>query len=272
MHLEEIVNRYISLGYNFIDAQSKVCQDIILTKLANSKFSKHITVKGGVVMHNISNDIRRATRDLDLDFIRYSLENDAIIEFINILNNTDDKIRIEIIGKIKSLHQQDYDGKRINIELFDESGYSLVTKIDLGVHKLFDIEQDEYCFDFNIIGKNINLLINSCEQIFAEKLKSLLKLGARSTRYKDLFDFYYLINDKKIDKAKLLIYIDILIIQDVTMRENNMGEIVARLKSIFYSTRYNRYLSDPKVNWLNISVQEAIVSVIDFLDGISVTV
>ena len=64
--------------YEYADAESKVAQDIILLLLSGSKYSKNITIKGGVVMHNISHDKRRATRDLDLDFIKYSLDDSSI--------------------------------------------------------------------------------------------------------------------------------------------------------------------------------------------------
>lgn len=47
-----------------------------------STYFKNVTIKGGVVMHSISNDKRRATRDIDLDFIKYSLDDSSIINFI----------------------------------------------------------------------------------------------------------------------------------------------------------------------------------------------
>lgn len=65
--------------------------------------------------------------------------------------------------------------------------------MDIGVHKHLDIKQDKYLFDYNLFDDGFTLLINSPEQIFTEKLKSLLKFGITSTRYKDIFDFYYLI-------------------------------------------------------------------------------
>ena len=170
MNIEELVHNYLKSGYGIIDAESKVCQDIILLKIANSKFSKNITIKGGVVIHSISNDLRRATRDLDLDFIKYSLEDNSISDSIKLIIT---KIKMVIVGEIKDLHHQDYDGKRVNIELYDEYGNKLKTKLDIGVHKHFDIEQDEYCFDLAVINRNANLLINSKEQIFVEKIKSL---------------------------------------------------------------------------------------------------
>ena len=219
-------------------------------------------------MHSISKDLRRATRDMDLDFIKYSLEDNSIIRFIDELSNVDDGIKIKIDGEIKELHHQDYDGKRVNIELFDKYGNKLKTKLDIGVHKLLDIKQDEYCFDLSIINKNANLLINSKEQIFVEKIKSLLKLGFRSTRYKDLFDFYYLINRTELDKEKLMNCFNILIFKDETMRENNIKDVVNRLQMTFNSNAYRNHLSNPKNNWLDITVDDAIMSVLKYIKSL----
>lgn len=219
-------------------------------------------------MHSISKDMRRATRDMDLDFIKYSLEDNSIIRFIEELSNVDDGIKIEIDGEIKELHHQDYDGKRVNIELFDKYGNKLKTKLDIGVHKLLDIKQDEYCFDLSIINQNANLLINSKEQIFVEKIKSLLKLGFRSTRYKDLFDFYYLINKTELDKEKLMNCFNILIFKDETMRESNIEDVVNRLQMTFNSNAYRNHLSNPKNNWLDITVDDAIMSVLKYIKSL----
>lgn len=219
-------------------------------------------------MHSISKDLRRATRDMDLDFIKYSLEDNSIIRFIEALSNVDDGIKIEIDGEIKELHHQDYDGKRVNIELFDKYGNKLKTKLDIGVHKLLDIKQDEYCFDLSIINQNANLLINSKEQIFVEKIKSLLKLGFRSTRYKDLFDFYYLINRTELDKEKLMNCFNILIFKDETMRESNIEDVVNRLQMTFNSNAYRNHLSNPKNNWLDITVDDAIMSVLKYIKSL----
>lgn len=106
-----------------------------------------------------------------MDFIKYSLEDTSIINFINTINATMKDISIEVIGKIKPLHHQDYDGKRVLIKLNDRNNNYIESKIDIGVEKNFDIEQEEYSFNLDIIGGKVNLLINSKEQIFCEKLK-----------------------------------------------------------------------------------------------------
>lgn len=268
MNIENLVKKYIEKGYNRQDAESKVAQDIILIKVSKSKYSKNITVKGGVVMHNLSDNIRRATRDLDLDFIKYSLADQSIIKFINTLNELDDDIKIEVIGKIRALHHQDYDGKRVLIKLTDKAENSLSTKLDIGVHKLFEIEQDMYCFNFELANENANLLINSKEQIFCEKLKSLLKLGVASTRYKDIYDFYYLINVIKLDKEKLKKCLNTLIFNDVKMREKSVIDILKRLQTILSFKAYRDNLNNPKVNWLDISTDDAIKNVLTYISNI----
>ena len=122
---------------------TKVCQDILLAKISKSALNRNITIKGGVVMHNISKDSRRATRDLDLDFIKYSLDDESIKNFIEKLNYPQTDISINIIGKIEALSHQDYNGKRVYIEVKDKKHNKIETKLDIGVHKNFDIEQDE---------------------------------------------------------------------------------------------------------------------------------
>lgn len=269
MNLNDLIQKYIANGYDEPDAVAKVCQDVVLLKLDKSKFKNHITIKDGVVLHSISKDKRRATRDMDLDFIKYSLDDENIKMLIDKLNSVDDGIRINIIGGITKLHHQDYDGKRVNIRLVDKFENIINSKLDIGVHKEFDIEQDDYCFDMNIINQHANLLINSCEQIFAEKLKSLLKFGIRSTRYKDIFDFYYLINNEELDKGKLMRYIDILIFKDKICVENSIVDIINRIKTILNNRRYKSMLNEADNNWLEMPVDKVIESILKYLEEFS---
>lgn len=115
MNIEDEIEKYENVGYGYEEAEAKICQDIILSKISKSKFARNITIKGGVVMHNISNDMRRATQDIDLDFIKYSLDDKSIRRFIETLNKVNDDISIKIKGKITKLNHQDYDDTNIRI-------------------------------------------------------------------------------------------------------------------------------------------------------------
>lgn len=268
MNLNELISNYLSLEYDIVDAQSKVCQDLILYKIGKSKYAHNITVKGGVVMHNISKSTRRATRDLDLDFIKYSLDDNAIISFVDELNKNDKEIIIKINGKIEKLHHQLYEGKRVNILITDNYNNLLETKLDIGVHKYFELEQDEYIFDFDVFDGSVSLLINSPEQIVCEKLKSLLKFGVRSTRYKDIFDFYFLIDNNILNKNRLLKYIDYLIIKDKNINQNTINEIILRLETILNNRIFIDRLDNARSNWINIPVNDVINKVIIYFKSL----
>lgn len=50
--------------------------------ISKSTLSRNVTIKGGVVMRSITNNIRRVTQDMDIDFIRYSLS-DASVDIVS---------------------------------------------------------------------------------------------------------------------------------------------------------------------------------------------
>ena len=260
MNLERLRRIYLNSGYTLANASAKICQDIILNKISKSKMNKNITIKGGVVMYVLSNDRRRATRDLDLDFIKYSLADESIKLFIDKLNLVDDGITILIDGEIQELHHQDYNGKRVNVILKDENNFSVSAKLDIGVHTNFDIKQEEYCFNLEALRDSATLIINSKEQIICEKIKSLLRFG--------IFDIYFLINNTDIKKDDLLTIMHSLIFNDKTMRENNLYDIIKNLKITINNNIFKHNLLDARNNWLGISVDEVISSIIMYFESL----
>ena len=266
MHVKEKIDNYVNLGMTNLDAIAKVCGEIILLKISKSSKSHNITVKGGVVMMNISKDLRRTTRDLDIDFIKHSLSDNSIEHFIIQLNNVNDGIKLEIIHPIKELKHQDYSGKRVNLKIVDGYENQYKFKLDIGIHKKLDAKQENLCFNLNSIPKSVTLLANSKEQIVVEKLRSLLKLGSVSGRYKDVFDIYYLIN--LVDKTNLCTLIDEYILNDPKMWENNYSEICQRLSEVFADKDYIVLLSTNRDNWLELPIEKVVAEIISFFDSL----
>mgnify|MGYP004614835815 CR=1 FL=1 len=231
-NLEELAWTVRNDGYSEVNAGAKVCQDIVLKAISNSSLNRNVTIKGGVVMRSITGSTRRATQDKDLDFIRYSLSNEAIRTFIEKLNCLDG-ITIRIDGEITELSQQEYNGKRVLVTIEDDVGASL--------------------------------LINSKEQIFTEKLKSLLRFGPLSTRYKDIFDLCYLSDHVKSDK--LMKCIDTYIFSDSSMKENNITAIRKRVERTFSDKLYHQNIErSVRFNWLGIKIDEAFSKITSFLE------
>ena len=262
MNLSNMVKEMQELGYEPDDARARVCQDIILKAISQSTLSRNVTIKGGVVMRNMTNNIRRATQDMDIDFIRYSLSDESIECFIEKLNCLEG-ITIKKVGKIEELSQQDYKGKRVYVYIIDSNENLIESKIDLGVHKHMEIEQEEYCFDIAFDKEGVSLLANTREQMFAEKLRSLLKFGSFSTRYKDVYDMYYQCG--RMDEHKILHCLNTFILNDAGMRENDLNAIVRRLEFIFHDKAYKQRVDKSDKRWLDDDIEEIFSCIIQYL-------
>jgi predicted nucleotidyltransferase component of viral defense system len=255
MDLRDEIDKIMDEGYNEVNAEARLCQDILLKAISESSLKRNVTIKGGVVMRNLSGSVRRATQDIDLDFIKYSISDESIQAFVGKLNGLEE-LNIHINAPITELNHQDYDGKRVYIEITDKSGYSIDSKIDIGVHKDLDIEQEEYCFDICFQDEGASLLMNSKEQIITEKVKSLLRFGTRNTRYKDVFDIYYLKDTVKIDKMKLCM--NKYIYSDTTLNVKSSEDVLARLNIVFMDSTYINSVKHSKKNWIGIQVEKVL--------------
>lgn len=243
-------------------AAARVCQDIVLKAIATGPLNRNVTIKGGVVMRSLTNNNRRATRDIDLDFIHYSIDDVAIREFVRKLNCVQG-IMLDIVGEIEELKHQDYHGKSIKVRITDEEGTFVESKIDIGVHKHLELEQEEYCFDVCMDDEGASLLKNSKEQSVTEKLRALLIFGSNDRRYKDIYDMYYL--KDHVDKEKLLKYIKLLIFDDNTMREKSMTDIAKRVENSFKDKDYLRRISTSRQRWIDEDIEVIVTGIINFL-------
>ena len=68
-NLEELAAEVRDDGYSEVNAEARICQEIVLKTIAQGSLSRNVTVKGGVVMRSITGNVRRATQDMNLDFI-----------------------------------------------------------------------------------------------------------------------------------------------------------------------------------------------------------
>lgn len=252
-------------GYPPRKADAKIAHDIVLKAIEDAGFHDKVTIKGGVVMSGITDAVRRATIDMDFDFLGYSLDDVSIRRFVQRLNRVAE-CEIRIDGDIQELRQSEYRGKRVNLVLTDEAGHSIKTKVDIGVHGNKSIEQVD--FRFTVISDNagVVLLVNPKEQIFIEKLKSLLRLGVVSTRYKDVYDLFYLCS--RVDTNILGEYLHMCIFKDEAMLENDVRDIERRLGRIFSSKTFLKRMANPDYAWLDEPVETVVGTLLEFFKGL----
>ena len=260
----EQIEMLIAQGYGQAAAQAKIAHDTVLLAMDASGFKEHSTVKGGVVMSHVTNDIRRTTMDMDIAFVHRSISDLSITRFVKKLNCLP-KVRISMFGTIGELLHEDYRGKRLYLDVTDGSITTPIRmKLDIGVHTHSEIEQVDFSFSLADGTSSADLLANPNEQIFAEKLLSLLRHRRLSRRPKDIFDLCYLC--KIVDGSKLRVCLDSLIYSNRRIQPENKNEIVAVLKDIFASRQFMRRLTNSRANWLQIEPAKATASIIRFLE------
>lgn len=247
----------IKSGYTRNYAIAKVCQDIIINRIYNSKYSNKITIKGGVVMSHLTQNIRRATIDIDMDFINMQIATENIVNIFIELGKLDniDGFTLKIDkDKIEELSHQDYHGKRLTIMISDRYKKSYRIKLDIGVHKYINISQDTLLLDTKIIDNNISFLVNPKEQIFVEKLVPILKFGPFSTRYRDIFDIYWLVTEGNLDKKIINDYMNILIFE-TDIEINNKEDVLNIIDLVFHNNMFIQNLANNN-NWTGESISK----------------
>lgn len=259
----EQIDALVKLGYGQPAARAKVAHDAILLAMARSGFKKLSTVKGGVVMSHVTNDIRRTTMDMDIAFVKHSISDLSIRRFVNRLNCLP-RIRISTFGTIGELLHDDYRGKRAYLDVTDGTiARPIRTKLDIGVHTHGEIKQVEYDFRLADEKEHADLFANSKEQIFAEKLLSLIRFRALSKRPKDVFDMYFLRDN--LNPARLRTYVSILIYKNPKCQPKTRAEVVAVLKDVFASRVFMRRLASAKANWVQVNPEVATKELVNFV-------
>ena len=253
-------------GYRIAEAQSKIAHDEILLAMYKSGFKKNCTVKGGVVMCELTKDIRRTTMDLDVDFVRYSISEASIRRVVARWARLTG-YKMNIFGTILELRQDDYRGKRVYLDISDGSIKKPVrTKVDIGVHTHKELRQVERRFGALSDEKRATLYSNSCEQIFAEKLLSLIRHGVMSTRTKDVFDLHYL--SGIVNQRRLKTFVNSLILHNPKCPLRDPARIIDAIGKTFGSKRFLRDMSSPKSNRLGLTSSKVTSDVLAFLKRI----
>lgn len=265
MNFKDIAATLRKSGYSPKKADAKIAHDIVLKAIEDAGFHDKVTIKGGVVMSGITDAVRRATIDMDVDFLGYSLGDASIQRFVQRLSRVAD-CDIRIDGPIVELRQKEYKGKRVVLGLTDEAGRSIRTKVDIGVHSNKSIQQKDFQFKVITDSNGVVLLVNPKEQIFVEKLKSLLRLGLISTRYKDVYDLFYL--RRYVDAKVLSEYLRICIFEDSSMLENNVVDIEHRLARIFSSKAFLKRMANPDYAWIDETVDAVVGGLLGFFKGL----
>lgn len=260
--INDIIIQNVASGMTNDEAQSYACQEIILSKISSSPFADNVLLKGGVVMFNETHNIRRTTRDLDFDFIRYDISEKSIKNFISLLNKSYPEFSVKYIS-IDDLRQDDYKGKRVVVLIKDKTR-QLRFKMDIGVHTLLSVEQKTSCFVFENGDNQLFLKVNPPEQIVAEKLYSLAKHGVLSSRFKDIFDIYYFIEKKILNREIIKECLNALLLSK-KYNLSSLEDVCSVISTTFEDKDYIKNFDSSNDGWIDTDREVIFKGILDYI-------
>lgn len=170
----------------------------VLMRLEKSKYRDNIILKGGVLLSSIIGEDLRTTKDIDATLKSLPLNIDSIRNiFEEILSiDIDDNVNFEIVN-IKDIRlENEYGGFRINVKgTFDKIRTNFFIEITTG--DIITPREIKYRYNSIFEDKKINIMAYTIETIIAEKFESIISKNITTTRAKDFYDIYMLMNKHK---------------------------------------------------------------------------
>lgn len=170
----------------------------VLMRLERSEYKNNIILKGGVLLSSIIGEDLRTTKDLDATLKSLPLTIESIKKIFEkiLCIDIDDNVNFEIVS-VKDIRLEDeYSGFRMNVKgIFDKIRTNFFIEITTG--DIITPREIRYKYNSIFEDKKINIMAYTIETIIAEKFESIISKNITTTRAKDFYDLYMLINQHK---------------------------------------------------------------------------
>lgn len=179
----------------------------LLERISISKYKDNFILKGGMLISAMLGIDSRTTMDMDTTIKGLPLTKDNITNIMDEICNIeiDDNVTLKI-NKVELIREDDdYGGYRITFETKYNNEMPVIIKIDITTGDKITYKEIEYSFTLMLEDRKIQIWSYNVETIIAEKFEAIVKRGVLSTRIRDYYDVYMLINtqNKIIDKKTL---------------------------------------------------------------------
>lgn len=179
----------------------------LLERISISKYKDNFILKGGMLISAMLGIDSRTTMDMDTTIKGFPLTKDNITNIMDEICNIeiDDNVTLKI-NKVELIREDDdYGGYRITFEAKYNNEMPVIMKIDITTGDKITYKEIEYSFTLMLEDRKIKIWSYNVETIIAEKFEAIVKRGVLSTRIRDYYDVYMLINtqSKIIDKKTL---------------------------------------------------------------------
>lgn len=179
----------------------------LLERISISKYKDNFILKGGMLISAMLGIDSRTTMDMDTTIKGFPLTKDNITNIMDEICNIeiDDNVTLKI-NKVELIREDaDYGGYRITFEAKYNNEMPVIMKIDITTGDKITYKEIEYSFTLMLEDRKIQIWSYNVETIIAEKFEAIVKRGVLSTRIRDYYDVYMLINtqNKIIDKKTI---------------------------------------------------------------------
>lgn len=179
----------------------------LLERISISKYKDNFILKGGMLISAMLGIDSRTTMDMDTTIKGLPLTKDNITNIMDEICNIeiDDNVTLKI-NKVELIREDDdYGGYRITFEAKYNNEMPVIMKIDITTGDKITYKEIEYSFTLMLEDRKIQIWSYNVETIIAENFEAIVKRGVLSTRIRDYYDVYMLINtqNKIIDKKTL---------------------------------------------------------------------
>lgn len=179
----------------------------LLERISISKYKDNFILKGGMLISAMLGIDSRTTMDMDTTIKGFSLTEENVLNIMTEICNVkiDDNVSFKINKSELIREDDDYGGYRITFEASYNNEMPVVMKIDITTGDKITYKEIKYDFTLMLEERKIQIWSYNLETIIAEKFESIIKRGPLSTRIRDYYDIYMLVNtqSKNIDTKTL---------------------------------------------------------------------
>ncbi len=217
------------------------CLERLLDRIAASRFRKHFVIKGGFLIASILGIGSRSTMDIDATVKDFSVSSENVDKVFKEICGIDivDHL-IFLFGRIEEIREKDdYLGLRVFIECH-YGKMKVPLTVDLTTGDTIISREVEYMYKCVFDDKAIPVLAYPLENVFAEKLDTIVSRGAANTRTRDFYDVYmlYVLKKDEINFKTLRIALE------ATSRRRNTFETLEGYPQILESIKVDLVQND----------------------------
>lgn len=168
----------------------------LLERISISKYRDNFILKGGLLISAMLGIDSRTTMDMDTMIKGFNLDEENITCILKEICELDIKDNVILnLKKVEKIREKDeYGGYRASIEAKYNNELPVIMRIDITTGDKITYKEVRYSFELMLEDRKIQIWSYNLETIIAEKFETIIRRNILTTRIRDFYDVYMLIN------------------------------------------------------------------------------